>query len=723
MADAMTQAQEQHKRGQLDQAARLYRQVLDSQPGHPEALHLLGVVAHQQGDHVRAAEWIRRAISRNPGAAAYHANLGGVYRALGQLEQAAASCRRALLLRPSFAEAANNLGTILLDQGQVAEAAEQFRAALRLRADYAQACNNLGHALRLLGDRSGALAHFRQAVQLDPNLAEARNNLGGQLLLEGQQLDEALEHCRVAVRLRPNFVEAQTNLGNVLRKLGRLAEAKDCYAAAVGLSPNLAVLHNNMAQALQEEGQLDAALAWYERGLQLDPKLARLHCNLAGLFEETEKFEEAAARYEVALDLDPKYPEAHIGLGWMRQWQGRYEDAQEHYRTAVRLKPDSAPAHCNLGIVRMELNDFADAEHCFREALRHDGRHAAAWYQLATLLRGNLPEEDLAAVRRLVAEPDMVGGKRAMVCFGLATVLDAQKSYDEAGEHLGHANALLLAEWRKRGKEYDPAAHTQFVDRLLATFTPAFFQRVRGFGVASERPIFIFGLPRSGTTLTEQVLARHSHVFGAGEQAISYEGFKILAGESANDARVFEALVRLDADTVQRLATRHLEKLRALNEPAAHVADKLPDNYLALGLLATLFPKAKFIHCRRDLRDVAVSCWITIFQDVRWASDPDHIASRFREYRRVMEHWRRVLPVPFLDVDYEEMVADLEGTARRLVAWCGLEWEPACLAFHEGKRPVRTASVTQVRQPVYKRSVGRWKHYEKSLGGLFAKLP
>ena len=148
----------------------------------------------------------------------------------------------------------------------------------------------------------------------------------------------------------------------------------------------------------------------------------------------------------------------------------------------------------------------------------------------------------------------------------------------------------------------------------------------------------------------------------------------------------------------------------------------MPDNYLCLGLLATLFPRAKFIHCRRDLRDVAVSCWMTHFRALRWTNDPEHIASRFREHRRVMAHWRQVLPVPVLEVDYEETVADLEGVARRLVAWCGLAWEPACLAFHQTRRPVRTASVTQVREPIYQRSVARWKHYQEALGELFKRL-
>ena len=163
-------------------------------------------------------------------------------------------------------------------------------------------------------------------------------------------------------------------------------------------------------------------------------------------------------------------------------------------------------------------------------------------------------------------------------------------------------------------------------------------------------------------------------------------------------------------------------RVRVEAPQALRVADKMPDNYLYLGLIATLFPRAKLIHCRRDLRDVAVSCWMTNFRQIRWAFDPDHIASRFGEYRRVMDHWRQVLPVPLLEVDYEETVTDLEGVARRLVAWCGLEWEPACLAFHENRRPVRTASVTQVRQPIYKKSVARWRNYENALASLFAKL-
>src|SRR5262249_3676800 len=210
--------------------------------------------------------------------------------------------------------------------------------------------------------------------------------------------------------------------------------------------------------------------------------------------------------------------------------------------------------------------------------------------------------------------------------------------------------------------------------------------------------------------------------FGAGELRYVRETFEALPRALNREATPMECLGGLDREAAGRLAGHHLDRLRGLSGQALRGADQMPDNCLDLGLIATLFPRAKLIHCRRDLRDVAVSCWMTNFRHIRWACDVGHIASRFREYRRLMGHWRRVLPVPLLEVDYEETVADLEGVARRLVGWCGLEWEPACLAFHENRRPVRTASVTQVRQPIYKKSVARWKHYEHALAPLFTQL-
>jgi tetratricopeptide (TPR) repeat protein len=394
----------------------------------------------------------------------------------------------------------------------------------------------------------------------------------------------------------------------------------------------------------------------------------------------------------------------------------------EHFRKAIELKPDLAPAHANLGTVLEELGDFAEAERSFREALRHNPRHAGAHAHLATMLRDKLPEADLAAQRSLLADPLLTDGRRSALHFGLAHVLDAQGAYAEAAEHLAQANALGLAQRVKRGRGYDPAAHERLIDGMIATCTPAFFERVRDFGLPTERPVFVVGLPRSGTTLIEQILASHSQVFGAGELPLGREDFEALAASGESELGSLEGLARLDRPTACRLAQRHLEALGQRNDSAERVVDKMPDNTLYLGLLMALFPRAKFIYCRRDLRDVAVSCWMTNFRHIPWAHESEHIAARFEQHQRLMAHWRQVLPVPLLEVDYEQTVADLEGTARRIVAWCGLDWEPACVEFHRQSRPVRTASVTQVRQPIYTTSVQRWKHYAPTLAPLFDRL-
>lgn len=721
MPDVLTSAIEMHQTGQLTTAARMYQQLLAKDTEHADALHLLGVLRHQQGDHAKAVELIIRAIALRPSVAAFHANLAEAYRALGQLERAAGCCRTALRLQPTSAPAANNLGLILLQQGETDAAITHFEMALRLDRRFAVACNNLGNAWLERGDKEQALTCFRRSLQMDPNLARAHSNLG-QLLLEQGELDEALVHCRTAVRLCPDSAEVHNNLGNVLREKGQLVEARACYAEALRLNPDLALTLGNMGQVFQQERNLTEAIVWYKQALRLEPNSAHLHCYLAGALVERENYEDGCRHYETALRIAPDYAEAHNGLGWVRHERGDLPQAREDYGTALRLKPDYPAARCNLALLLTEIGDFSAAEEMLRAVLAEHDTHAMAYAQLATLLRGRLPEPDRQAMQRLLADRDTGEIDRLNLHFGLARLFDARGAYAQAVEHLRHANVLARATQEKSGRSYNPAEHARFVDNLIAAFSADFFARRCGHGLQTDRPVFIVGLPRSGTTLTEQILANHSRVFAAGELPLGRQDFLALSESCGGETEAFEALSRGKADVLDCLARRHLEQLQGLNGTVARVVDKMPDNYLYLGLLATLFPQAKFIHCRRDPRDVALSCWMAHFRHVRWANDFAHIVGRIHDYHRLMAHWQQVLPVPLLEVDYEETVTDLEGVARRLVDWCGLDWEPACLDFHKSKRPVRTASATQVRQPLYTHSVGRWRNYEHSLAELFAAL-
>ncbi|MGO9112448.1 MAG: tetratricopeptide repeat protein [Thermoguttaceae bacterium] len=682
--EAFAIAIQHHQAGRLQAAEQIYRQILAVEPDQPDALHLLGVIAAQVGKHEVAVEYIGRAITLK-GNAFFHNNLGEAYRALRRISEAVACYHLALNLKPDFAEAHSNLGIALRDQGKLDE----------------------------------AITCWRRALELKPGFADVHNSLGNALKGQGK-LDEAIACYRRALELKPDFTEAHINLGNALRDQGKLDEAVACYRRTLQFKPDFAAAHSNLGVALMEQGQLDEALACYRRALELKPDFAEAHINLGNALREQGRLDEALVFYHRALDLKPDYAEAHVNLGNALNDQGTLDEALACYRRALDLKPDYAAAHSSLGGALEEKGDLHGAEDSFRSALRHNTRFAFAHYKLANLLGGVLPASDLAAQCRLLEEMKLTDAQQLLLHFGLAKVLDARGEYAEAAEHLVRGNALQLSQWRKRGKEYDPKEHESFVTQMIMVCTPDFFARVRGFGLETELPVFVVGLPRSGTTLIEQILASHSRVFGAGEIKLVRDTMAALGGQGAAS---IEGLRQLNREMAQRLASRHLERLRALDPAAIRIVNKMPENYLSLGLLASLFPRAKFIHCRRDLRDVAVSCWMTHFREVRWANDQQHIVSRFCEYQRMMEHWRKVLPVPLLEVDYEKIVADLEGVARRLVGWCGLEWEPRCLEFYRAERPVVTASAVQVRQPLFKTSVGRWKNYEQSLATLLGALP
>jgi len=723
MHDLLETAISMHESGRLDSAAALYEQVLSADAENAAALHLLGVLKHQQGDHRRAIELISRAVAIAPGAPAFHANLAEAYRANRQFDRAVGCCRAALALDPHFSEAMNNLGLALFAQGQFDAAAEQYRAALTENPKSAPAHNNLGIALRSRGKLDDALAEFRAAAECDPNFAPAQTNLG-QLLLDRNQPAEALPYCEKAVQLQPDGAEVHHNLGNALRDLARNIDARAAYLDALRLNPKLVEAHTQLGLMLQREGKFDDALHWLKQAAELAPDKPETWQHLAELHEAREDYSESAKAWQRVVDLSPDQPGPRVALGWSLQEEGRLDEAGRHYRAALQFNPDWAAAHMNLGGLAEELGDLQSAEHSFRAALKANPDFALPHARLATLLRGKLPRPDRDAIEQRLADKNLGDAPRSHLLFALAHVLDASGEYSAAAKAAREANALVAAQNIKDHRAYNPAEHEKFVDCLLAAFDPALFARVADAGSASRRPLFIFGLPRSGTTLIEQVLASHSAVFGAGELRLSRRDFEQIPQVLGKSALPIDCLPQLTLQAVETLADRHLESLASLDGGRSQrIVDKMPDNYLYVGLLAVLFPRATFIHCRRDLRDVAVSCWTTDFRAITWANDPDHLASRFAQYLRVMDHWRNVAPVTIHEIEYEQAVADFESVARRVIAACGLEWEAGCLEFHRTSRPIRTASVSQVRQPIYRRSVARWKNYEKELGDLFSRLP
>jgi tetratricopeptide (TPR) repeat protein len=609
--------------------------------------------------------------------------------------------------------------------GRLAEAEAIYRAVLQQEPHQPHALHLLGVAAHQAGRHNEALDLIGRALASGGPHPVFHSNLSA-VHLALRRFDEAAAHAQEAIRLNPAFADPHNNLGVALRELGRLAEAEAAFRTAVSRNPGHADARSNLGAALQRQGRIPEALTVLREAARLAPWHAQTHNDLGGVLLARGDTDEAAGHFREALRLDPACADAHNNLGVALRDLGRIDEAMGHFREVLRKKPASPTAHVNIGFTLEAQGRPGEALAEFRQALRIDPNNSMALIALSALsLAGHyeFTAEDIARLESLAARPHLPDDERSRVHFAMARARDRAGAYDEAFDHYRRGNELRRAAAGRAGFDYDPSAHRRLVDQLATTFTPAWFERVHPFGSDSELPIFVVGMMRSGTTLAEQILASHPRAFGAGELPEVGRIIAALPGLVPGGRDYPECLARLDAATALGLAERHLARLRELGGGAVRVIDKQPFNFLHLGLIAALFPRSRIVHCRRDPVDTCLSCFVQYFGKPHpFALDLAHLGHYFREYERLMDHWRRVLKVPVFELHYEELTTDQETVSRRLVEFCGLEWDERCLRFHETRRPVRTASTLQVRRPMYRSSVGRWKRYEAHLGPLLEAL-
>jgi len=716
-------ALKEHRAGHIDAAVKEYEVVLKLRPAHVDALHFLGVAMHQRGDHARAIELIERALKLRPDSAHMLCNLAEVLRANGDPVAAEASSRRAIELNPNYAEAHVNLGSALFKQRRFDDAERSARTALLLGAGLSAAKALLADALREQRRVVEAESTYRDLLASEPKHANALSNLG-LMLIENGRMEEGLDFCsRGAAQGGVDPLPMQ-NLARGLLLFGRVDDALEMLERALHLDPNSAVASMLVGVAWGESGDIAEARNWLGRALQLDAELNEAKVRAAELEAEQDNHQLAVEMLDAVIAAEPTRVDALLAKARSRLALGDVDGAVVDHRAAIALNPKSAALHAALGRTLSTAGDIAGAVASEREALALNPRCAPAYAGLLMTLRQKASDEERQAATDLLDAPWMTDDLKSGLRFGLAAYHDGRGEWDLATSQMAQANLLRKGADARRHLQYEPAQYETFVDRMIATFNPALFEKLRGLGSESERPVFIVGMPRSGTTLTEQILASHPEVHGAGERPFARQGMSLLPhvlGQVDDD--VFDCVTRADQSALAAVAQWHLARLDALDGGrAVRIIDKMPDNYALLGWLAVLFPRARFIYSRRDLRDVALSCWITNFAEIRWANDMAHIAHRIGQHIRLMDHWRRVLPVRFLEVDYESIVADQEGESRRLVDWLGLDWHDRCLQFFKTERLVRTASVTQVREPIYRRSLARWQHYEKLLEPVLVEL-
>jgi tetratricopeptide (TPR) repeat protein len=726
MHATLNRAQALHLEGRLSEAEAHYRSVLLRQPDTIEAIRGLGALSYQHGRVDEAVALFARGVRILPGAADLRVNLAESLRVANRPDQAIEHLREALALDATLSDGWNTLGLVEHMKAHYRQAESAFREAIRLRPGYAAAHLNLGNTLAKQGRVEEAAIAFRAAQKIEPENAAALTNLG-QLMIESgnlELLDEAEALLHRALIVAPSLAPAINSLGNVFRLKGQFDEALSCYHRALQIDPRSAMPCHNIGKLYQQQGRYDEAAAWFEKAQDVRDDPARYHANHGSLWASRQQYDESARSYRLALIHDGNMADAHHGLGASLLELGFLDEAETCFQEAIRIDASLTASRLGLASLYAARGDFELSSRAARESLACRRDRADAYVRLALNLKGALPVADIQAMEEMLNRTYLTDEIRSQLLFSLAAVFDAQGSYAAAAARLEHANTLQAASRIARGEFYEPDQYSQFVDAIVDAFTPQLLERTRTCGNPDPRPVFVVGLPRSGTTLVEQILASHPQVHGAGELIGARRVFQSLpAIVGCPPAQPFEALAVLDPITISAAACMYLDCINALAPPSAiRVVDKMPDNLDLLGLIAVLWPRARVIVCRRDLRDVALSCWQTGFKSVPWANYPTHIARRFADQNRVLDFWRRTKPLDWLEISYEQLVLDLEVQARRLIEFIGLEWNSACLQFHSTRSVVKTASQLQVRQPIYSHSVGRWKNYESLLQPLFHAL-
>jgi len=773
--------------GALDEVVACCRKAVEIAPGHVGAWYNLGVALQSLHSWKDAAEAYARAIKLNPVFVSPYANLTIVLRQLGRLSEAVQYAREAVRLDSRQANIYNNLGLVLLDSGDIDDALKQFEKAAKLDRSAPAALLNKGLALDRKGDHEAAIACFREIIQRDPGNAEAWLGIGniqrrrqdfeaaistyrtafdkradlpepshliGLTLIEAGRPQEAIEWIEKALEIRPDYADAFNALGGARHALGDTTGALAAFEHAVVLDPGCARAHNNLGLLSKQSGDPVQAEQRFRAALAVDPGCADFENNLGTALMAQERFDEAIAAFRSATRHDASHAAAWNNIGnallCVRTFRENFPEANAAYQRAIELKPDFVEAYYHYGTCLQQQGNFEEACERFDEALklRPDYTEASAGQVMVLERLGRFQEADTILQPLLMVHKDNV---LVALAFGvmarhleqreqaleLLERLDAQDLekwariqrdfvmgdlYDDVGEHskaFGHYHAA--------NTEDHPGYSLKQTEHLFASLKGAFSggqqtSRSRASN-NSELPVFIVGMPRSGTTLLEQILASHPNVHGAGELEDMYHLSSSLQ-KRLNSKKPYPACLS-DATTeaLDRIAGEYLDHLQAYAPDARRIVDKMPHNFEVLGLIDRLFPGARVLHCRRNPIDTCLSIYFKHFNAFHpYASDLKSLGLYYRQYERLMEYWKQTVAIPILEVQYEEVVANQEEMSRRIIEFVGLEWDEHCLDFHKLERTVNTPSYDQVRKPIYTKSVERWRRYEDHLGPLLEAL-
>jgi tetratricopeptide (TPR) repeat protein len=570
--------------------------------------------------------------------------------------------------------------------GRLNEAGQRYGAILASDPKHFETLHLFGVLCAQQGKLEEGIELLRRAVDRNPASAEALNNLGI-TLIRIKRYAEAIQFLEKAIAINPGSAKTYCNLGNVLVALGRPREAVSRFEKAIALKSDFAEALSNLGAVWHTLGRNVEAVESLEKSLAFNPNLTESRHNLGIAFAALDRFDEAIECFKIVLASNSRNGPAWVDLGGAYFVLGRFEEASRCYEKALELEPDNARFHCKLAQAKKYGPD--DPHIAAMEALVRRG--------------GSTPADVLPELN-----------------FALAKAHEDLREYERAFTYILEGNAL-----KRRRIEYDEAATLALFEEIRATFTPDFMRDRAGAGCTSDSPIFILGMPRSGSTLIEQILASHPSVFAGGERPDFLQAFEALVATGGAPVAYPLSMSSISGAQLREVGAAYAARAESWKTggPTVRVTNKLPQNFLYIGLIHLALPNARIIHARRNPIDTCLSCFSKFFSgNYPFAYDLGELGRYWRGYAHLMEHWHDVLPAgAILDVDHQRLVEDFEGEVRRILTYCGLEWDDACVSFHTTKRPVRTSSALQVRKPLFSSST-RWRPHVETLRPLLEGL-
>ena len=613
----------------------------------------------------------------NPDASAVLVAKGYKLHQAGKVREAEALYRQSLNNNPNNADTNNVFGLLCIQTNRFEAATTLIRRALTIQPGNPQSHYNLAIACNSLGDIDEAEKNFRKAVSLAPQNFEALNSLAVILRRKGK-LDDAVKKLKSSLQINAFYAEAHCNLGITFQDMGEANQARSSFKRAIEISPGMIEAHIGLAELLIDQGLLKDAMSHARQALKINPDCS----------------------------------EAHNTLGIALNKKGKTEDAIASFKIAAELSPDNAEALVNLGITLEQTGDLQPAAESYQQAIKARPEFGKARYLLAHLKNHASSEDEISAALSLFQNEKTSDASKTDLAFALACGYESRQQYEDSFKYLQQGHQL-----KKKKLPFDLPKEQRYFQSLAEVFNSGFFDKHATNSTHDQSVVFVIGMPRSGTSLTEQILASHTAVYGAGELSLIAETRKEIAKLTSRSFPQNCSL--LDDAQVKMLGLSYLNELKKRSPKAEIITDTNPMNFLYTGLIAALLPNARFINCVRNPMDNCLSIFKHLLAEPHaYSHDLEDLGAYFNLYRSLMRHWHETLPGRIYDLPYETLVANSENEIRKLLEFCKLPFEENCLQFHKTSRVVRTPSASQVRQPLYTDTINLWKRYELQLKPL-----